>query len=156
MKIEIYYRHHNTFHLDHILSQNNPLHYPLILVFSIFVLVLSSHLCLGLPNGLFLSGFANKILYAFIISPSHQRHQRPLGIIHDILWLTNSTFACTRTTRPVHSITKNIYIIRSVRKYKEVRILKTGRVLGTRWIISSVRSVSAVWQHYEVLVRASF
>jgi len=31
--------------------------------------VLSSRLRLGLPGGVFLSGFPNKILYAFLISP---------------------------------------------------------------------------------------
>jgi len=33
------------------------------------ILILFSHLSLGLPNGLFLSPFPNKILYAFPISP---------------------------------------------------------------------------------------
>jgi hypothetical protein len=33
-----------------------------------FIVILSFHLCLGLPNGAFPSGFLNKILYAFLIS----------------------------------------------------------------------------------------
>jgi len=33
------------------------------------ILILSFHLRLGLPSGLFHSGFASKILYAFLISP---------------------------------------------------------------------------------------
>jgi len=32
-------------------------------------ILISFHLCLGLPSGLFLSGFPNKILYAFLTSP---------------------------------------------------------------------------------------
>jgi len=36
-----------------------------------FILVLSSHLCIGLPSGLFLSGFPNKTLYAPLLSPVH-------------------------------------------------------------------------------------
>jgi len=33
------------------------------------ILILSSHLRLGLPSDLFLSDFATEILYAFVISP---------------------------------------------------------------------------------------
>jgi len=33
------------------------------------ILILSSHVCLGLPSGLFPSGFLTKILYAFFICP---------------------------------------------------------------------------------------
>ena len=33
------------------------------------ILILSSHLHLGLPNGLFLSGFTTKTLYKFLLSP---------------------------------------------------------------------------------------
>jgi hypothetical protein len=42
-----------------------------------FVFLLPSHLCLGLPSGLFLSGFPIKILYAF----SHMRSTRPANVI---------------------------------------------------------------------------
>jgi hypothetical protein len=34
-----------------------------------------------------------------------------------------------------------------------VEVLKIGRVLSTRWVASSFRSVSAVWNNYESLVR---
>jgi hypothetical protein len=35
------------------------------------ILILSSHLCLGLPSGLFPSGFPTNILYAFLFFPIH-------------------------------------------------------------------------------------
>jgi hypothetical protein len=35
----------------------------------------------------------------------------------------------------------------------EMQLLKTGRILSTRWVASSFRSVSAVRQDYEALVR---
>jgi hypothetical protein len=51
------------------------------------ILILSSHLGLGLPHGLFHSGFWTRILYAFLIShmcymthPSHPRFDHPDSI----------------------------------------------------------------------------
>ena len=38
-------------------------------VFTLSQVILSSHLCLGLPSGLFPSGFPIKILYATLLSP---------------------------------------------------------------------------------------
>jgi hypothetical protein len=35
----------------------------------------------------------------------------------------------------------------------EMQLLKIGQILSTRWVASSFRSVSAVWQDYEALVR---
>jgi hypothetical protein len=40
------------------------------------ILILSTHLCLGLPSGLFPSGFVTNILYAFLFSP-FVLHARP-------------------------------------------------------------------------------
>jgi hypothetical protein len=37
----------------------------------ISILILSSHLCLGLPSGLFPSGFPTKTLYALLFSSMH-------------------------------------------------------------------------------------
>jgi len=39
--------------------------------FLIYVLILSSSLCVGLPSGLFPVGFLTKIVYAFLVSPMH-------------------------------------------------------------------------------------
>jgi hypothetical protein len=38
-------------------------------------------------------------------------------------------------------------------KVIKVELYKIGRILSTRRVASSFRSVSAVWQNYEVLVR---
>jgi hypothetical protein len=39
------------------------------LIYLRYILILSFHLCVGLLNSLFLSGFSSKILYAFFFSP---------------------------------------------------------------------------------------
>jgi hypothetical protein len=43
------------------------------------ILILSSHLCLGLPSGLFPSDSPTKILYAFHISPMHKSIKNMFG-----------------------------------------------------------------------------
>jgi hypothetical protein len=64
MEPEVHYRVHNSPPLVPILSQINPVHTT-----PSYVLILSFHLRLGLPSGLFPSGFPIKILYAFLFSP---------------------------------------------------------------------------------------
>jgi hypothetical protein len=57
-------------------------------IYIIFVLILSSHLRLDLPNGLFLLGFPNVIFYAFIFSPMRAicpTHLVPLDVIVQII-----------------------------------------------------------------------
>jgi len=51
-----------------ILSQINPVHVPHPTSWRP-ILILSSHLCLGLPSGLFPSGFPTKTLYTPLLSP---------------------------------------------------------------------------------------
>jgi hypothetical protein len=48
------------------------------------VLILSSHLCVGLPSNLFLSGFPTKIFYVFLISPMRAAYPKNKG-----LWAVN-------------------------------------------------------------------
>jgi hypothetical protein len=35
----------------------------------------------------------------------------------------------------------------------DIQLLKLGRILSTRWVASSFRSVSAVWENFEALAR---
>jgi hypothetical protein len=47
---------------------SNP-HHPILCVSQRYILILATHLCLGLPSGLFPSGFPTNILYALLFSP---------------------------------------------------------------------------------------
>ena len=51
-----------------VLSQLDPVHTPHPSSWR-SILILTSHLCLGLPSGLFASGFPTKILYMLLFSP---------------------------------------------------------------------------------------
>jgi len=68
-KLKIHSRVKKTPPLVQILSQMNSVHNFLPPYSLRFILILSSHLRLGFPSGLFPSGFPTKILYTFFISP---------------------------------------------------------------------------------------
>ena len=67
---KVYYRVYKCPPPVPILSQINPVHDPHP-TSRWSILILSSHLRLGLPSGLFPSGFPTKTLYAPLISPMH-------------------------------------------------------------------------------------
>jgi hypothetical protein len=50
-----------------------------------YILILSTHLRLGLPSGLFPSGFLTNILYAFLFSPVHTTCPAHLILIEFII-----------------------------------------------------------------------
>jgi hypothetical protein len=52
-----------------------------------------------------------------------------------------------------HASPQNSRELHVCAKLLEVELLKIGRILSTRWVASRFRSVSAVWQNYEVSVR---
>jgi hypothetical protein len=66
---------------DPILSQIDPAHPPHLTSWK-SILILSSHLRLGLPSGLFPSGFPTKTLYTPLLSPIRATRPTPL-ILHD-------------------------------------------------------------------------
>jgi hypothetical protein len=52
-----------------------------------------------------------------------------------------------------HASPKNSRKLHDCAKLLEIQLLKIVRILITRWVASSFRSVSAVWEHFEALVR---
>jgi len=50
-----------------------------------------------------------------------------------------------------HASPKNSRELQICANLLEVQLLKVGRILSTRWVPSSFRSVSAVWENYEAL-----
>lgn len=51
-----------------------------------------------------------------------------------------------------HASPKNSRELQLCAKLLDIQLLKIGRILSTRWVASSFRSVSAVWENYDALV----
>jgi len=79
---KVHYRVHNSPPLYSIISQINLVH-VLATDFLRYILILFSHLCLGLPRGNFSSSFPSKILYAPLLYPI--RDTSPARLIINII-----------------------------------------------------------------------
>ena len=66
---KVHYRTHKRPPSVPILGQPNPVHIPTSHLLEIYILILSTHLRLGLPSGLLPSGFPTKTLYTLLSSP---------------------------------------------------------------------------------------
>jgi hypothetical protein len=87
---KVHYRIHKSQPLVPNLSQLHPVHtfQP---YFLRYILILSSHLRLGLPSGLFLSHFPTEVLYTFLISLMRATRPANLTLLRDANANTNTS-----------------------------------------------------------------
>ena len=81
----VHYRIHKCPPPVPIFSQLDPVHTPYFTSWR-SILILSSHLSLGLPSGLFPPGFPTKTLYTPLLSPIRATCSAYLSILHFIAW----------------------------------------------------------------------
>jgi len=82
---KVHYRIHKCLPPVPILSQLDPVHTPHPTSWR-SILILSSHLSLGLPSGLFPSGFPTKTLYMPLLSPIRSTCHTHLILLDCIIW----------------------------------------------------------------------
>ncbi|PNF37612.1 hypothetical protein B7P43_G11949 [Cryptotermes secundus] len=73
------------------------------------ILMLSTHLCLGLPSGIFPSGFPTDILYGFLISSIHATCHAHLILLHLINILTVDSLPQTMNLFSPELLSNSIY-----------------------------------------------
>jgi hypothetical protein len=83
---KFHYHVHKILPLVPISSQTNQVHTLTILFLSRTILILSSHLCLCVPSGIFPSGLPTKTLYALLSHAACPTHH----ILHDLIILKTS------------------------------------------------------------------
>ena len=83
---KVHYHIHKSTPPIPVLSQINPDHAPHPTSW-ISILILSSYLGLGLPSGLFPTGFLTKTLHAPILSPIHATYPAHLILLELITWI---------------------------------------------------------------------
>jgi hypothetical protein len=86
--------------------------------------ILSPHLHLGLPLGLFSSGFLTKILYAFLISPIHATYPAYLILYHPHFLLPRLFLQNCPILRPFVAFHNNKIIDSLFIYYNEHKIVK--------------------------------
>jgi hypothetical protein len=83
---------------------NQPSPYPPSYLYKIF-LILSTHLCLGLPTGLFSSGFPTNNLYV-IVFPPFTLHAHPTSSSVSGLWIRKQFSNASNRTRAAECLTR--------------------------------------------------
>jgi len=98
---KIHYCVHSSLPLAPILSHMNP-----VCILISDILILSSHLCLSLPNSCFPSGFPSKILYTLLISLMHAVYPIHVEKLSTPVWSTNFHIHAQHSVLYLSCITK--------------------------------------------------